>query len=89
MLRDKEVLLDIFTAITLIFRYMKDVDYDSFLENTEKQDAVLRRITIIGEATKRLSRNFREENNSIPWKQIAGMRDIITHEYDEVDCDEI
>ncbi|MGK7881813.1 MAG: DUF86 domain-containing protein [Crocosphaera sp.] len=50
---------------------------------------MLRRITIIGEATKRLSKEFRTQHPSIPWKAIAGMRDVITHDYDEVDLDEI
>jgi uncharacterized protein with HEPN domain len=49
----------------------------------------LRRITIIGEATKRLSKEFREQHPTIPWKEIAGMRDVITHDYDEVDLDEV
>ncbi|WP_347338293.1 HepT-like ribonuclease domain-containing protein [Synechocystis sp. FACHB-383] len=55
----------------------------------EKQDTILRRITIIGEATKRLSLDFRDRHSEIPWKQIAGMRDIITHDYNEVDIDEV
>jgi len=44
---------------------------------------------IIGEATKRLSTEFRQQHSSIPWKQIAGMRDIITHNYDNVDLEEV
>jgi uncharacterized protein with HEPN domain len=58
-------------------------------KNQEKQDAILRRIMIIGEATKRLSPMFREEHSSIPWKEIAGMRDILSHKYDEVDLQEV
>lgn len=49
----------------------------------------MRRITIIGEATKRLSKDFREQHSTIPWKEIAGMRDVITHDYNEVDLDEV
>ena len=89
MLRDQETLVDIFTAINLIFQYMEGVDFKAFVKSTEKQDAVLRRITIIGEATKRLSRDFRSQHSSIPWKEIAGIRDVIIHDYDEVDCEEI
>lgn len=89
MPRDQEALVDIFTAINLIFLYTKGIDYDQFMANTEKQDAVLRRITIIGEATKRLSKDFRAEHHSVPWKEIAGIRDIIIHDYDEVDYDEV
>ncbi|NJN76586.1 MAG: DUF86 domain-containing protein [Synechococcaceae cyanobacterium RL_1_2] len=50
---------------------------------------MLRRITIIGEATKRLSLKFRQKHSDVPWKKIAGMRDVITHDYDEIDLTEI
>jgi uncharacterized protein with HEPN domain len=49
------------------------------------QDAVIRNFEIIGEATKRLSKNFRSENTDIPWKKIAGMRDILIHDYLGID----
>ena len=49
----------------------------------------MRRITIIGEATKRLSSEFREEHSTIPWIQIAGRRYFISHKYDEVDLKEV
>lgn len=89
MSRDKEHLLDIITAIKLIFQYTQGLDAKSLAENIEKQDAILRRITIIGEATKRLSKEFRNQHPSIPWKEMAGMRDVIMHDYDEVDLDEV
>ena len=54
MARDREALIDIVEAIKLIFRYVEGVNLDTLVVNTEKQDAILRRITIIGEATKRL-----------------------------------
>jgi uncharacterized protein with HEPN domain len=89
MSRNQEALVDIVEAIRLIVQYVEGVDQDSLVANVEKQDAILRRITIIGEATKRLSKDFREQHPSIPWKAIAGMRDVITHDYDEVDLDEV
>jgi uncharacterized protein with HEPN domain len=89
MHRDKMILLDIYQAIELIFKYTDGVSYDDLENNQEKQDAILRRITIIGEATKRLSWEFREKHQQIPWKKIAGMRDVITHNYDEVEIQEI
>ncbi|ACK65897.1 protein of unknown function DUF86 [Rippkaea orientalis PCC 8801] len=88
-MHDLAVLLDIYHAITLIFQYSHNVSYQELEANQEKQDAILRRITIIGEATKRLSPEFRQEHPSIPWKEIAGMRDIISHKYDEVDLAEV
>ncbi|WP_208678287.1 HepT-like ribonuclease domain-containing protein [Synechococcus elongatus] len=89
MSRDQEALIDIQEAIQLIFQYMKNVSFEDLSNNTEKQDAILRRITIIGEATKRLSKEFRQQHPIMPWKEIAGMRDVITHDYDEVDLTEI
>lgn len=88
-MNDLITLLDIYQAIKLIFKYAENVSYQELLENQEKQDAILRRIMIIGEATKRLSLEFRQQHSSIPWKQIAGMRDIITHNYDNVDLEEV
>lgn len=59
-----------------------------------EQDAVLRyaverNFTVIGEAAKRVPELVRKENPQIPWKEMAGMRDMIIHEYDEVDLDEV
>ncbi len=89
MSRDQEALIDIGEAIKLIFQYVEGVDLDALAANIEKQDAILRRIMIIGEATKRLSSDFKKQHPAIPWKQIAGMRDVLTHDYDEVDLDEV
>ena len=89
MSRDLEALVDILDAIQLIQTYVKEVDQATLAKNIEKQDAILRRITIIGEATKRLTQTFRDQHPSIPWKQMAGMRDVITHDYDEIDLDEV
>lgn len=47
----------------------------------EKQDAVLRRLEIIGEAVKHLPNDMRQRYPNVPWREIAGMRDIIIHEY--------
>ncbi|HEY9645799.1 MAG TPA: HepT-like ribonuclease domain-containing protein, partial [Chroococcidiopsis sp.] len=51
--------------------------------NDEKLSAILYQITIIGEATKRLSQSFRQQHPQIPWREMAGMRDVIVHEYDQ------
>jgi uncharacterized protein with HEPN domain len=89
MSRDREAIIDITESIKLILQYMKGIDQDALAVNYEKQDAILRRITIIGEVTKRLSSEFRQKHSDIPWKKIAGMRDVITHDYDEIDLTEI
>lgn len=53
------------------------------------QDAVIRRIAIIGEAVKNISMNFREKYSEIAWKKIAGMRDKVIHGYFNVDIDRV
>lgn len=53
------------------------------------QDAVIRNLEIMGEATKRLSLEIREQYSHIPWRQIAGLRDVVIHDYLKVDLDEI
>ncbi|MFO7846481.1 DUF86 domain-containing protein [Rhodohalobacter sp.] len=74
-------LQDILESIEHIQKFLGGVSEDEFYENVEKQDAVLRRLEIIGEAVKHLPEEVREDHPDIPWRQIAGMRDIIIHEY--------
>ncbi len=52
-MRDLGTLLDIYQSILLVFKYSKNITYEQLKNNQEKQDAILRRITIVGEATKR------------------------------------
>ena len=89
MTRDKESLFDIVEAIEKILAYTKGVRFEEFQLNDEKQDAVLRRILVIGEATKRLSAEFKTIHSQIPWKEIAGMRDIVVHDYNRIDLETI
>lgn len=80
--RDLLVYLDdILESAVYISQYLMDFSEQEFYNSTEKQDAVLRRIQIIGEAAKHLPTDFRNKWNNTPWKDIAGMRDIIVHEY--------
>ncbi len=74
-------LQDILESINHIQSFIKGVSEDEFYKNVEKQDAVLRRLEIIGEAVKHLPDDIRNMHPDVPWRQIAGMRDIIIHEY--------
>jgi uncharacterized protein with HEPN domain len=62
---------------------------EAFLGNYQAQDAIIRRLEIIGEATRRLESDFKEKYNQIPWRQISGLRDVLIHKYDKVDLDQI
>lgn len=77
----KEFISDIKEAVERIEKYTGGMSYEIFLQDTKTQDAVIRNIEIIGEATKNLSDNFKKKYKDIEWKNIAGMRDKIIHFY--------
>ncbi|NJR63205.1 MAG: DUF86 domain-containing protein [Cyanobacteria bacterium CRU_2_1] len=84
---DQESLIDIANAIRRILRYTNGISKLELESNDEKLSAILYQITIIGEATKRLSQEVRQQHPEIPWREMAGMRDVIVHEYDQLDFD--
>ncbi len=82
MKRDLRVFLDdILESIARLREYTKTLSKEQFYEQTQVQDAVVRRFEIIGEAVKHLPKKLREKYPEIPWKNIAGTRDIFIHEY--------
>jgi uncharacterized protein with HEPN domain len=86
MTKDNFLYIDhILDSIEKIEKYVENLTVHDFIENELLQDAVIRNFEIIGEATKRLSKDFRAENTEIPWKKIAGMLDILIHDYLGID----
>jgi len=81
------ILGDILRAARLVERYTAGVTFEAFEQDTEKQDAVARRIEIIGEAVKQLPGGLREQHPDVPWRDIAGARDILVHEYFRIDLE--
>jgi uncharacterized protein with HEPN domain len=80
--RDELVFLeDILDCIEKIERYINNLTEMEFENDSEKQDAVIRRIEIIGEAVKNISNETRQEHPDVPWREIAGMRDVVIHQY--------
>ena len=61
------------------------VGRDVFLATSHWQDAVIRQLEIIGEATKRLAPELRSQYSQVPWRRIAGLRDVLIHDYMGVD----
>lgn len=71
--------------MNLLRNTLKDKTEDDFFTSKFLQDAVIRRLEIIGDAIKNLPMEFREKYNHISWKEFAGMRDILIHKYFGVD----
>ncbi|MBF0286452.1 MAG: DUF86 domain-containing protein [SAR324 cluster bacterium] len=82
-------LTDILQAIQQINDYTNGIEYQEFEKDTKTQDAVIRQITIIGEASSRLDYNIKEAISPVPWKQIIGMRNKLVHDYAGVLADRI
>lgn len=76
-------------SINLILSYVDNILFEDFILDFGKQDAVLRRLEIIGEAVKHLSSEYKEFRPQVPWRSIAGMRDILSHDYFEVDLEQV
>ena len=62
-----------------------EISHQQFADNIEKQDAVARRIEVIGEAVKRLPESLCQQHPEVPWREIAGARDVLIHEYFRID----
>ncbi len=87
MSRDSAALLDIHNAARRILQFAVGLTKSELATNEEKQSAILYQVIVVGEATKRLSNDFRNRYSDIPWRDIAGMRDILAHQYDRVNLD--
>lgn len=81
---DRERLEDLAKAIAAIHAHM-----GSRAPSDVKRDAILYNLVIVGEAVKGLAEETRAQRPEIPWKQIAGLRDLLTHEYFRIEMDEI
>lgn len=89
MIKDSSIFIEhiIIENITDIESFVKNIDKDRFLKNKEKQNAVIRSLEVIGEAVKNLPQNVTAKYPNIPWREIAGTRDKITHHYFGVDLE--
>lgn len=88
MKKDPKILIiHILNCIESLEKYSKGLEKEEFLENEEKQDAIIRKIEIIGEAVSNLEHKFKEDYPDIPWQDIADMRNKLIHEYFSVDLE--
>ena len=85
-MKDDAIYIDhILLSIKNILNYTRDISQEEFSKNNLIQDAVIRNFELIGEATKKVSFDFKKVNYQVPWKEMAGMRDKLIHDYIGVD----
>ncbi len=78
-------LKDILEAANLIEKFVRGMRFEDFLEDKKTSSAVIRQFEIIGEAVKSIPAEIQKQHEGIPWKEIAGMRDRLIHQYMKVD----
>jgi uncharacterized protein with HEPN domain len=81
----KFFLSHIIDSIILIEKYTGNIDAENFNNSIPIQDQVYRRLEIIGEAVKNLPQDFRSKFEEVDWKKIAGLRDVLIHNYFGID----
>lgn len=89
MRRDALRLQDIIEAAEVLAGYLRDLDQEKFLAGGLAQDAILRQLTVVGEAAFKLSPELRERHTQVPWVKIAGFRHRVVHDYFGLDLDAV
>jgi len=89
MWRDDAFLLDMLLAIRKILDYAAEHDLPTFSDDSLTQDAIIRQFTVLGEASNRISSEFRSQHSEIPWKEIIGFRNVVVHNYFEINIEEV
>jgi uncharacterized protein with HEPN domain len=85
---DEVYLQHILDALAKVEEYAS-VGHDRFLAESHWHDAIIRQLEIVGEATKRLSPDFRARHPELPWRRVAGLRDVLIHQYMGVDLEAV
>jgi uncharacterized protein with HEPN domain len=87
--RDRQALEDMLGAARKVLGYAQGTTRESLPLVPMRLDALLYEIVVLGEAARRLSSELRAAHPKVPWREIIGMRSVITHGYDQIDDDEL
>ena len=79
----------ILESIQMIKQYTENVSQEEFLKTEQLQDAIIRRLEVIGEAAKKMPDDFRKQYSNVPWRKMAAMRDVMAHDYMTLSMDVI
>ncbi|MBW4485019.1 MAG: DUF86 domain-containing protein [Tildeniella torsiva UHER 1998/13D] len=85
--RDISSVWDMAQAIRYIQTFAESLSFDDYLADIRTVSAIERQFEILGEAARRISNKFRQAHPAIDWQRIIGLRNIVIHQYDEVDQD--
>ena len=88
MFKGREIadyLSDILTAIAEVDDFTRGMSYEEFTTDKKTINAVIRSLEVLGEATKHIPAPFRKKHPDIPWSKMAGLRDVLIHDYMGVD----
>ena len=88
-MRDQDYLEDILIAGNRAIDFLGGASLVAFTEDSKTQAACIRQLEIIGEAVKHLTSETKSKFASVPWREWAGMRDILIHAYNKVDAEEV
>jgi uncharacterized protein with HEPN domain len=87
--RDAGYLWDMLQAARRLQEFTAGVSFEAYLESVLLQSAVERQLEILGEAARRMSEGFRQEHPEIPWSSIIGQRNLIAHQYDDIEQEQL
>lgn len=85
MQKDDAYLLDILDSAMQAVFYLNNISFADFENDIKTQDAVIRRLEMIGEASSRTSQQFQATYRDLPWNKMKAMRNFLIHEYDDID----
>jgi len=80
---------DILTAVSEVEEFTRDMTYETFAADKKTVNAVIRSLEVLGEAAKHIPASFRKRYPDIPWNKMAGMRDVLIHDYMGVDLNTV
>lgn len=86
---ERDFLEDILVAAQLVLSYAEGITRQDLELNIEKQDSIIRRLAVIGEASTKLPAGLKASLPQIPWSSVIGLRNILVHQYWEIDFDEL
>jgi len=81
----EDYLRDLLDAVEKVKYFIKDLDFKNFKKDDKTKFAVIRALEIIGEATKHIPEEVRIKYPEVPWREMAGMRDVLAHDYFGID----